>query len=264
MERRRPSIKGIDLKKKYGQHFLHDQCVVDTILMQVNFDENSSVFEIGCGDGFLTKSILKQKFARFWVFEIDSEWADFVKNKYHDERMKIFEADILQVDFSVFNEFKPWILLSNLPYQITFPILYKLTENYSQLKEAVIMVQEEVAEKIMKTSGRGYGFTSLYLQYFFEWKMLIKIGPNSFYPPPKINSRLLYFKPKQELLHISNETEFWNFIKRCFSHPRRNLKNNLKTFHYDLTLLSEETLNLRAQQINMIGFLEIWNKLLPE
>lgn len=261
MYRRNASIDGIDLKKKFGQHFLHDQFVVDTILNQVSFDENSSFFEIGCGEGFLTKSILEQKFARFWIFEIDPEWADYVSKKYTDERMTIFTTDILKTDFSIFNEYKPWTLLSNLPYQVTFPILYKLTENYSLLKEAVVMVQEEVAEKIIKTSGRGYGFTSLYLQYFFEWKMLIRIEPKSFYPPPKINSRLLYFKPKKELIPISNESDFWGFIKRCFSHPRRNLKNNLKPFHYDLTRLTEETLNLRAQQIDMVGFLEIWNKL---
>jgi len=261
MYKRNASIGGIGLKKKYGQHFLNDQSVVDTILRQVSFDDSTSVFEIGCGEGFLTKSILEQKFARFWIYEIDSEWADYVASNYKDERMTMFTADILQTDFAVFNEYKPWILLSNLPYQVTFPILYKLTENHTLLKEAVVMVQEEVAEKIIKTSGRGYGFTSLYLQHFFEWKMLIRIEPKSFYPPPKINSRLLYFKPKTNLVQIPNEAEFWSFIKRCFSHPRRNLKNNLKPFHYDLNRLSEETLNLRAQQIDMTGFLEIWNKL---
>lgn len=261
MYKKNASIGGIDLKKKFGQHFLHDQSVVDAMLSQVSFDENSSVFEIGCGEGFLTQSILKQKFARFWIFEIDSEWANLVAKKFADERMTMFTTDILKVDFAVFDEFKPWILLSNLPYQVTFPILYKLTENYTKLKEAVVMVQEEVAEKIVKSSGRGYGFTSLYLQYFFEWKMLIKIGPKSFYPPPKINSRLLYFKPKKNLVAIPNQSEFWVFIKRCFSHPRRNLKNNLKPFHYEISRLSEEILNLRAQQIDMPGFLEIWNQL---
>lgn len=261
MYKKNPSIEGIELKKKFGQHFLHDQSVVDTILNQVTFDENSSIFEIGCGDGFLTKSILQQKFARYWIFEIDPEWAKLVENKYHDERMTMFTTDILQVDFQIFDQFKPWTLLSNLPYQVTFPILYKLTKNYSMLKEAIVMVQEEVAEKIVKSSGRGYGFNSLYLQYFFEWKMLIRIEPKSFYPSPKINSRLLYFKPKQNLVYIPNESEFWAFIKHCFSQPRRNLKNNLKSFHYDLGRLTEETLNLRAQQIDMTGFLEIWDKL---
>jgi len=261
MYKRNASLSGIGLKKKFGQHFLNDQSVVDTMLRQVGFDENTSVFEIGCGEGFLTKSILQQKFARFWVFEIDPEWAEFVASNYTDERMTMFSTDILQTDFAVFNDFKPWVLLSNLPYQITFPILFKLTENYSQLKEAVVMVQEEVAEKIVRSSGRGFGFTSLYLQHFFEWKMLIRIEPKSFYPPPKINSRLLYFKPKKNMDQIPNESEFWHFIKRCFSCPRRNLKNNLKPFHYDLARLSEETLNLRAQQINMTGFLAIWSTL---
>lgn len=261
MVKKSPSLGGIDLKKKFGQHFLHDQHVVDTMLSQVSLDESSSIVEIGCGDGFLTKSILEQRFSRYWIFEIDPEWATLVQKKYQHECMKIVTTDILQVDFSIFNEGKPWTLLSNLPYQVTFPILYKLTEHYSLFKEGVVMVQEEVAEKITKQSGRGYGFNSLYLQHYFDWKMLIRIGPQSFYPPPKVNSRLLYFKPKQQIQPIKNHAEFWVFIKRCFSHPRRNLKNNLKPFHYNLARLSEETLNLRAQQIDMLGFLTIWDEL---
>ena len=86
------------------------------------------------------------------------------------------------------------------------------------------MIQEEVAQKIVKTSGRGYGFPSLFFQHYFEWKLLEKVPPGAFFPPPKVYSRLLYFKPKKMLQQIPDEAEFWEFIKHCFAQPRRTLK----------------------------------------
>lgn len=249
---------GIALKKRFGQHFLREQRVVDTMLEAVSLDQESSVFEIGPGDGFLTVSILRQKFKRFWIFEIDPEWAKFIKDSYAGNKTEVFLKNILDVDFSIFKENKPWTLLSNLPYQVTFPILFKLAANSQNLKEGVVMVQEEVAQKIVKGSGRGYGFNSLYLQHYFDWKLLTKIGPGAFYPPPKVNSRLLYFKPKQTLDIIPDEEEFWKFIKRIFSSPRRTIKNNLSQFHYELNKIPEDKLLLRAQQMNKQELIELW------
>lgn len=254
----RPTSQGIAVKKQFGQHFLRDQSVVDHIINNVTLDATSSVFEIGCGDGFLTRTILQEKIARLWVFEIDPEWVSYIKKNMHDERLQIFEQNILDLDFSVFKPHEPWTLLANLPYQITFPILYLLQQHRHQLKEGVIMVQEEVAQKIVKNSGRGYGFSSLFFQRFFDWKVLNKVSPSAFYPPPKVYSRLLYFKPRTNLEPIYDEEHFWKFIKTCFKQPRRTLKNNLAQSHYNSGKIPEKTLLLRAQQMTMDDFIEVW------
>ena len=251
--------QGIALKKTYGQHFLRNDSITQKIVMSVDINASSSIFEIGCGDGALTRVILQSKLARLWVFEIDPEWAALVQKRLPDPRMQVFVEDILTTDFSRFETDKPWILLANLPYQITFPILYKLQENRHLLAEGVIMIQEEVAKKIVGTHGRGYGFVSLFFQYYFEWKLLDKIAPSSFYPPPKVFSRLLYFKPKTAVLPIADEEKFWEFVKYCFKQPRRTLKNNLAQKHYDLNKISEETLLLRAQQMTIEDLLKIWD-----
>lgn len=256
-------IEGIKLKKVYGQNFLRDQSIVDTMLNAVNLGGESHVFEIGCGDGFLTGSILKKGVEHLWVFEIDKSWADYVSKKfYNNNALKIINTDILSVDFSIFNQLKPWILLANLPYQITFPFIYKLIGYNSIekdfLKEGVLMIQEEVAQKIVQKSGRGYGFNSLYLQHFFDWELLTKVTPNAFYPAPKVYSRLIYFKPKDKLDVIINEEGFWIFIKRIFSQPRRTLKNNLKSYHYNLSNLPENILSLRAQQLGKDQLVHLW------
>jgi len=253
--------QGIQLKKRYGQHFLRDQKIVDHMLEAVELDDQSSVFEIGCGDGFLTQSILKYPLARLWVFEIDEEWASYVKNLLHDQRLTIYTDDILDVDFSRFEPDKPWTLLSNLPYQITFPILFKLKEHASLLKEGVIMIQEEVAQKLLKQSGRGYGFNSLFFQHYFELKKLDKIPPTAFYPPPKIFSRLIYFKPRKEIIPIPDETGFWQFIKIAFRQPRRTLRNNLAQTHFDIRKLSEDILGLRAGEMTKEELLRLWDVL---
>lgn len=249
---------GIRVKKKFGQHFLRSHAVLNSMFRAVQLDDRSSIFEIGCGDGFLTREILQHLCARLWVFEIDPEWAHYVKNNIKDARLEIFIENILDLDFTRFQEHAPWVLLANLPYQITFPILYLLQRHRDVLKEGVVMVQEEVAQKIVKTSGRGYGFPSLFLQHYFELKLLEKVPPTVFFPPPKVFSRLVYFKPRKDPAPIRDEQEFWRFIKLCFHQPRRTLKNNLVTTHIDLALIPEHYLLLRAQQMKSTDFFDLW------
>lgn len=252
---------GFRIKKKYGQHFLKDYWVVDEIINSVTLDSSSSVFEIGGGAGFLTKGILQTNIERLWVFEIDADWVEYLSTNIEDSRLKIFHENILDVDFSIFEQHKPWTLLANLPYVVTFPILHLLQKNISMLKEGVIMVQEEVAQKLLKTSGKDYGYSSIFFQYYFDWKKLSKISPSAFKPAPKVFSRLLYFKPKFDRPEIPEEEKFWKFTKLCFKQPRRTLRNNLAQTNYDLEKLSEETLMLRGQQMNFEQLLDVWNKI---
>ena len=249
---------GIAIKKKFSQHFLRDLGVVQRMCERAKLDKTSNVFEIGCGDGVLTREILTYPIQRLWVFEIDSAWAGFVKKALPDPRMTIFVKDFLITDFAEFESHKPWILLANLPYQITFPILHTLKEQRHLLDHGIIMMQEEVAQKIMKKSGRGYGYVSLFFQYYFEWQLLEKISPGAFHPPPQVYSRLMYFKPRANVDPIMDEQNFWLFIKACFKQPRRMLKNNLMQSHYDIAKIPEATLLLRAQQMNMQDFLKLW------
>lgn len=255
-------IKGISLKKKYSQHFLRDARYTQAMCDAVPLDEQSSVLEIGCGDGFLTREILRHPIARLWVYEIDEEWAAHVGQLVDDNRLTIFTQNFLDLDLSVLKQHAPWIVLANLPYQITFPILYRFQEYRDLLKEGVVMMQEEVAQKIVKTSGRGYGFISLFFQHYFEWKLLDKVPPPAFQPPPKVFSRLVYFKPIAKPIPIANEEKFWKFVKQCFASPRRTLRNNLKETAYMSDRIPNELLSLRAQQMSMQELLGLWKELL--
>jgi len=260
MGKRVPVSKNIQLKKKFGQHFLRDKKIAQEAVHKVSTD-GASVFEIGCGDGFLTQEILKTDCQRLWIFEIDPEWATLVKDRFRDDaRVTVFQENILDADFSSFEQHKPWTLIANLPYQITFPILHMLHRNRHLIAEGVIMIQEEVAQKIVKTSGRGYGYQSLFLQHHFDFQLMSKVPASAFYPPPKVVSRLIYFKPKQTVAQIPDEQNFWKFIKICFRQPRRTLRNNLNQAHFDTTVISDAILGKRAQQLFMEDFLELWNQ----
>jgi 16S rRNA (adenine1518-N6/adenine1519-N6)-dimethyltransferase len=193
-----------------------------------------------------------------WVFEIDADWADYVKNLLPDLRLTVHEVNVLDQDFSIFISDQPWTLLANLPYQITLPILHMLERNKHMLREGVIMVQEEVAQKIVKKGGKDYGYPSLFFQYHFSWELMDKISPAAFFPPPKVYSRLMYFKPRIHEQQIPKEDEFWRFIKFCFRQPRRTLRNNLVQTQIDVTKIPESTLMLRAQQMSFEDFYSLW------
>jgi len=254
---KKPFSHGVRLKKQFGQHFLRDDLVAQKIASHCDLN-NASVFEIGCGDGALTRMIIQSQLARLWIFEIDPQWASNVRDKIKDQRMEMFVEDILTVDFARFESYKPWVLLANLPYQITFPLLHRLHEWRHLLREGVIMIQEEVARKLVANRGRGYGFPSLFFQYYFELKLLDKIAPTAFYPPPKIFSRLVYFKPRENIAPIADEEQFWMFIKACFKQPRRTLRNNLFQKHYDLHKVPDEMLAMRAQQMDFAELKALW------
>ena len=261
--RQRPEKQGILLKKQFGQHFLQDHYFVDQVVNRIVFTKDTNVFEIGCGEGVLTKAIAKQPLLqKLQVFEIDPEWATLVANDLqHDARVKVNQTNILDVNLNEHFQGEKWILLANLPYCITFPILHLLQKSSAVVTQGVIMIQEEVAQKIMKKSGRGYGYPSLFFQHYFDWQLMDKVPPTVFFPPPKVDSRLLYFKTNENPTHIPDEENFWKFIKACFLQPRRTLKNNLQQSKYGIEGFSEELLKKRAQELSMQDFLQIWDRL---
>ncbi|PKN03495.1 ribosomal RNA small subunit methyltransferase A [Candidatus Dependentiae bacterium HGW-Dependentiae-1] len=251
-------IHGIPLKKQFGQHFLRQDSIVHTMIAHVAL-AGANVLEVGPGEGFLTRHILQQPVERLWSFEIDTDWVHHLQATITDPRFTVFEENILDVDFSRFREHAPWVLLANLPYQITFPILRMLHAHRDIITHGVFMIQEEVAQKLVKTSGRGYGFPSLFYNHYFELEMLTKVPPTAFYPPPKVFSRLVYFKAKPAVVPIPDEENFWKFIKICFHQPRRTLRNNLAQSQYDLEKVPQEQLALRAQQFLMDDLLKLWD-----
>lgn len=252
---------GISIKKQYGQHFLRNHSTVEHMIEAVTITPSTRVLEIGCGDGFLTHAILETPIAQLDIYEIDPEWARYVLSRFADKRIVMHQQNILDVSSQELEAIAPFTILANLPYQITFPLLHLFQRNRAFITEGVIMIQEEVAQKLTKKSGRDFGYSSLFFQYYFELRLLDKVAPTSFFPPPKVYSRLLYLQPKKDVAPIPQEDEFWTFIKHVFKQPRRTLRNNIRQTHYKSELLSQEILDLRAQQLGIDKLLQLWDML---
>ncbi len=250
-------------KKSLGQHFLRKQSVVDHMIESVTLNPEGHILEIGCGDGFLTRALIATKSSGVRCYEIDQEWADIVRQEINNPKLDLRLENVLEADWSTLAEQKQWVILANLPYQITFPILYKIIEHRHFFSEGVVMIQEEVAQKIVSKGGRGYGVTPLKMQYYFEeLKLLEKVEPGAFTPPPSVFSRLLYFKPRKILQEIPHEYLFWKFLGHCFQSPRQNLKNNIRGTVYPTSLFTEEELKLRAQQMSWNDLMALWKRII--
>jgi len=250
-------------KKQYGQHFLRKQSTVDHMIDAVTITPETTILEIGCGDGFLTQSILQQTTCKaLHVVEIDPEWAVYVEEHISDERLHMHITNILDTNFVDFEKLKPLVLLANLPYQITFPLFYRFAQHAHLFIEAVVMIQEEPAQKLVAKRGKSYSPTTLFLQHYFAFKLLEKVEPKAFTPPPKVHSRLVHFIPHKTYVEIPNEDQFWQFVSACFSAPRQIIKNNLKRTAYPIKHLPQEVLTMRAQQLNFGDFLQVWQHLI--
>lgn len=248
-------------KKIYGQHFLRNFSIVENIVKQVD-TKNRNILEIGCGDGFLTNGILNlSRCKKLVAIEVDEEWFFFVKNKFVDPRLEVLNQDILEFDFELLKPLAPMVLLANLPYNITFPILERLIKHKLLFSDLIIMIQEEVAQKLVAFDSRAVGPISLFIQNNFEIKLLEKIGPENFSPAPKVVSRTVHLKPLTN--NIETSEKFWSFVKQCFKTPRQTLKNNLKRtcFSKDLDILPVDILEQRPQKLTLDEYLNIWKKL---
>lgn len=246
-------------KKAFGQHFLRKQSTIDNMISAARIRPEHTILEIGCGDGVLTRALLEQTSCKqVIVAEIDREWADYTESRFGCPRLSFIHGDILEFDFTRFAGHEPLMLVANLPYQISFPLFQKLAEHRLLFENIIVMLQEEVAQKMAAHRGKPYSAMTLFLQYHFDFTLLEKVEPGAFTPPPKVFSRVIEARPKQTLVPAFLPPEFWLFVRACFKFPRQTLKNNLKHSAYRTKPLDETLLALRAQQLTFEDFIAVW------
>ncbi|AAT28050.1 16S rRNA (adenine(1518)-N(6)/adenine(1519)-N(6))-dimethyltransferase RsmA [[Mycoplasma] mobile] len=240
-----------NFKKSLGQNFLQDKNIIEKI---VNFIplENEDVLEIGPGQGALTNLLVK-KSKNVLAYEIDKELIPFLKEKIKAKNFTLKHEDFLKSEID-FQDKK--IIIANIPYFITSDILFKIFENHKFFTKALIMVQKEIADKLIaKANDSNYGKLSVSSQFFANIKKVINVPRTCFYPQPNVDSAVVYFEFKNDIENIDIE-KFLVFIKTCFSQQRKKLSNNLKNV-YDLEKIKSvlKKLNLsfevRPQQIDL-------------
>lgn len=219
-------------KKKFGQHFLDDENILNKIVDSAYLREDDEVWEIGPGLGTLTDVLLSRK-ARLTIFEIDNDLIPNLKKKF-DEKCKIIHSDVLRVNWADELGEKRINLVSNLPYQISSPVLYKISKHFKSFNCVVLMLQKEVAKRLCANPGKkDYGVLTLKTQFYFNTEYLFDVSRDSFTPPPDVESAVIRMTPRAEIKDLSDIDLFWNLVETAFRNRRKTLRNNLKYLNCD-------------------------------
>ncbi|UWZ83520.1 16S rRNA (adenine(1518)-N(6)/adenine(1519)-N(6))-dimethyltransferase RsmA [Occallatibacter riparius] len=222
-------------KPKLGQNFLRDQTAIRRIVAALGDISAQTVVEIGPGQGAITGQLAAQA-GRVIALELDRELAPRLHAFLGSDRVTVLEQDVLQFDFaSAAAEARQKLaVVGNLPYYITSPILLRLAESAASLNRAVLMVQREVADRIVADPGsRDYGLLTVTVQMYGPVERLFTLPPGAFSPPPEVHSTVFRwrFAPRFNELGVE-EAPFLSFARQVFALKRKTLANNLRAASY--------------------------------
>lgn len=258
-------------RKQLGQHFLINPEVLSIIVDAGEVTKSDVIIEIGAGLGCLT-SALAQSAKYVIAVEVDTRLHIELETQFKfDEHIQVINADILEVSLpSIIPQNTHPKVIANLPYGITTPILWKLLDHSDILNNCILMMQWEVAERIIANpGGKDYGALTIGISYYADTELIVKLSPENFYPAPQVDSALLKIimldKPR---VVVNNEVHFFRIVREAFRGRRKMLKNSLRRFAPAETLSAIFTeLNIaperRAETLDITEFAAIANRLQP-
>lgn len=246
------------MPRRLGQHFLARTSVLERIAATAVTDPAIPVIEIGPGRGALTQHLLPLA-TRVVAIEVDQVLVHYLHEKFRgDPKFSVIPADVLKTDLA---QWGPVQVAGNLPYYITSPIVDRVLRLGSLLRNAVFLVQKEVAERMAAPPGsRDYGYLSVSCQVLAEVRYVLTVPPSAFRPPPKVDSAVVQLTPHPHPL--VNDTEaFLRFASICFRQKRKTLRNNL-TAAYDRDLVeAQPEARLRAEQLGVAQLADLFARL---
>lgn len=247
-------------KKHLGQHFLWDKNIAQKIVEAFKTAPTQKVLEVGPGKGVLSQYLLPFFGSSFYAVEIDEESSRYLLQEYPELENHLMEEDFIQMNFSSFSS-QPFSIIGNFPYNISSQIFFKIFDNKDLIPFVVGMVQKEVAERISaKPGNKIYGILSVLLQAYYDVKLLFKVGPGSFQPPPKVNSAVIELKRNNVKELGCDEKLFFRIVKQSFNQRRKIIRNSLKSFLLNLDV-EDERLQKRPEQLSVRDFVELTNKI---
>ena len=259
-------------KKRLGQNFLVNPDVIADIIDFAQITKDDVVLEIGPGVGFVTEQLVKHA-KKVIAVELDEEAIKELE-KLDCNNLQIIHNDILKTDLSDLCEEKIKVV-ANIPYYITSPIIAHLlgeiddleNKNRNKIIDIILMVQEEVARRIVATENsvsKQYGLLTILSQFWADCSIIRLVGRRSFYPAPKVNSALVSLKVRKEpLLKLSDYKHFRKTIKAAFSQRRKTLKNCLVSSGFNkekvAQVISQMNLdeNIRGEKLSIAQFGEL-------
>lgn len=240
----------IKMSKKLGQNFLIKRGIVDEIVKAADLQEGEPVLEIGPGIGTLTQG-LAQSGANVTAIELDTrllEVLDTTLAQYSN--VTIVHGDVLKLDVPSIMNNEPFKVVANLPYYITTPIIMSLLESRLPIERLVVMVQKEVALRMVAKPGtKDYGALSVAVQYYTKPDIVLDVPPKSFLPAPAVTSSVIRCVLRdQPPVDVVDEKLFFRVVKAGFAQRRKTFANTMKT-----TGLSKDRIEELLAKANIDG-----------
>ena len=255
-------------RKRFGQHFLTNRGVLRSIAEAAGLIPDSTVIEIGAGTGNLTRELARRA-GKVYALEFDRDLAAALREEFAGGSVEVIQADALDFDFSALKPACAGLkIVGNLPYNISVPLIFRLLETPGLASELLLMVQKEVAERIAAgPGGRHYGILAVLCQMRAEARVVLRLPPAAFSPPPRVESALVHFRLLKATRHPVPDWEFFKrVVKAAFGQRRKIIANALRGSE-DLALsaaavagaLSEAGIEprRRAQTLTLVEFAEL-------
>ena len=241
---------GITMSKKLGQNFLIKRTVVDQIVAAADLGPDDQVLEVGPGIGTLTQG-LAQSGACVKAIELDQRLLEVLDTTLESyDNVDIIHGDVLKLNVPEIMDYKPFKVVANLPYYITTPIIMSLLEAKLPIERLVVMVQREVALRMVAHPGtKDYGALSVAVQYYTEPDIVLEVPPKAFMPAPAVTSAVIRCRLRQKPpVHVDDERIFFRVVKAAFAQRRKTFSNSMKT-----TGLSKEQIAAILEQAGIDG-----------
>jgi len=218
--------------KRLGQHFLHSNHVLADIAGQAQLAPGEPVLEVGPGPGALTERLLAAQ-ARVTAVEVDPVLGQALQARWGAEPgFRLVQGDILKIDLaprSLFGSDQPYAVIANLPYYLSTPLLFRFIAQRSFHSRMLLMVQLEVAERLvaLPADGKVYGSLSVAAHCAYRMRIALRVPPGAFRPPPKVQSAVVAFTPLPPSLEPGQELAFQEHVKMLFAARRKRMASTL-------------------------------------
>jgi 16S rRNA (adenine1518-N6/adenine1519-N6)-dimethyltransferase len=215
-------------RKRFGQNFLVDPRITEDILRAIHPSRDDLMVEIGPGLGALTRPLLRS-LNHLHVVEIDRDLVERLRGEFPEEKLTVHSADALAFDFSTLG--KNLRVIGNLPYNISTPLLFHLSQFMDYILDMHFMLQKEVVARMVAVpSTPDYGRLSVMLQCRFKMEQVFIVPPDCFRPVPKVESAVVRMIPHTQLVAADRETSFASIVAAAFSQRRKTLRNTLRDY----------------------------------
>lgn len=255
-------------RKRFGQHFLTDEFVIDQMMSSINPSSGQALIEIGPGLGALTLPLAAQ-LDKIVVIELDRHLADrLTDHPQLKEKLILRQQDVLSVNFSElyasFNQ--PFRILGNLPYNISTPLLFHLFKDIHCIDDMHFMLQREVVDRLLAAPDtKAYGRLSVMVQYHCQVIPILEVSPDAFTPMPKVHSAVIRLIPHRSLSHpypLTNTERLHVVTRQAFNQRRKTLRNSLGSLFTEQKLIDIGVdPGLRAENISVEQYCLLANKL---